>query len=269
MKEYLKQKLMALKRRIKYSLLAQRSIAPWIPNEFVYSACRYSKMHFPDIPVGAVEHYSQCGEDLIVRGLLKAIAMRTGISLKEKLFLEVGGNHAFATSSSYLLSRTCEMKGAIVEANEKLIPDLKRGRPNDEIIYGAVQDQDVTHVAFSISNLSEISSIDSKFVANWGQGRSREVTRIQVPALRMNDLLGNRMRGDDVVYLSIDVEGMDLLLLKDIDFARYRPWIVQAEPSDYHILGNSKSICEYMDSVGYQLMAATDVNLIFCDRKIV
>jgi hypothetical protein len=55
-------------------------------------------MPFPDIPVNAVEHYGQCSEDIIVRSLLRAIAIRKNVDLREKLYLEIGGNHPFATS---------------------------------------------------------------------------------------------------------------------------------------------------------------------------
>jgi FkbM family methyltransferase len=268
MNNYKLQRLGALKNYIKYSLLAPRHASPDIPNEFTYAACRSSAIPFPDIPVKAVEHYGQCGEDIIVRALLRAMAMRKNVDLREKLYLEIGGNHPFATSSTYLLSRSFGMKGVVVEANARLLDNLKKGRPDDVVIHGAVQDQDVEYVMFSISNLSEISSIDSSFVTNWGEGRSREVLRIKVPALRIKDLFKKHTNGKEVVYLSIDVEGMDLSLLKDMDFRDYRPWIVQAEPSDNHIPGNSAAISDHMRTVGYKLVALTGVNLIFAEETI-
>jgi FkbM family methyltransferase len=222
---------------------------------------------FPDIPVRAVEHFGQCAEDVIVRAMLLAAVTRKQVDICDKIYLEIGGNHPFATSATYLLAKTLRMKGVLVEANAKLIDNLKKGRPDDTIIYGAVQEKDVAQVMFSVSKLSELSSVDRSFVLNWAEGRVGEVSWSEVPALRINDLFKMQARPQDVVYLSIDVEGMDLTLLKDLDFKTYRPWIVQAEPSDHHTPGNSEAIVDYMKSVGYQLAARTNVNLIFSDRE--
>ncbi len=239
-----------------------------IRNEFIYAACGSSKMSLPDIPVMAAEHYGQCAEDIIVRSLLLALGARRRVDLREMLYIEIGANHPFATSASYLLSRTLGMTGILVEANEKLLDDLKRGRPKDTILYGAVQDQDIDHVMFSISTLSEISSLDRSFVLSWDEGRTAERAWKEVPALRITDIFRNHTKGKDVAYLSIDVEGMDLALLQDMDFVTYRPWVVQAEPSDGYKPGNSDAITNFMASVGYKLAAITTVNLIFTDEQI-
>lgn len=67
-------------------------------------------------------------------------------------------------------------------------------------------------------------------------------------------------------YLSVDVEGMNLNLLRDMDFSRYRPYIVQTEPSEHYIPGNMQQTIEYMTQKDYLLLAQTDVNLIFIDK---
>ena len=71
------------------------------------------------------------------------------------------------------------------------------------------------------------------------------------------------MGGASPCFVSIDVEGLDLRILSDFDFARFRPWFVQVEPSDDYVAGNSDEICRLMRSVGYRLVAKTNVNLIF------
>ncbi len=213
-----------------------------------------------------MELYGQCGEDLIVRALLEAKALRDGIDLTQQKYLEIGGNHPFATSNTYLLNRDLGMTGVIVEANPELIGDLERGRPADIIVHGAVQEDAVETVKLSVSNKSELSSIDRRFVLQWQNGEIGEAKRIDVPALRINDVLWQYLDGDDLLYMSLDVEGIDLDVLQDFDFDLYRPWLVQAEPSDHHLPGNTDRIIEHMLTVGYEPVAKTAVNLIFCDQ---
>jgi FkbM family methyltransferase len=232
-------------------------------NAFVYNACLLHRVKYPDIPVRPVELYGQCGEDLIVLSLLEARALSEGIDLKRKSYLEIGGNHSFATSATYLLNKRLGMRGVIVEANANLIADLKKGRPEDIIVQGAVQTQDVDTVIFSVSKLSEISSLDSEFVRQWAAGSVGEEARVKVPALRMNSIIRNYLNNESPYFLSIDVEGMDLPLLRDLDFSRYRPRFVQVEASEDYIPGNTQRIMRYMDTVGYNLVAKTEVNLIF------
>jgi len=107
--------------------------------------------------------------------------------------------------------------------------------------------------------------VDQRFVQEWDKGRVGELERITVPALRINDIL--KMAERQIAYLSIDVEGLDLELLKDADFSSHRPWFVQAEPSEHHLAGNTDAIVEQMQSVDYQLVARTQNNLIFRDTK--
>ena len=237
-------------------------------NAYVYDACLRSRIRRPDIAVRPVELYGQCGEDLIVLSLLEAKALSDGIDLRLERYLEIGGNHPFATSATFLLNKILGMTGVIVEANPRLIADLKKGRPDDTIVHGAVQAGDAKTVTLSVSRLSEISSLDRDFVLRWAHGSVGEAERVEVVALRMNQIVRDYLNGESPCFLSIDVEGLDLTLLRDLDFAAFRPWFVQAELSEGYIPGNTRAIIEHMRSVGYVLVAKTSVNLIFRDSRI-
>lgn len=236
-------------------------------NSYVYDACRRAGVARSDIPARAVEFYGQCGEDLIVQALLEARAFSDGVDLGRCKYLEVGGNHPFATSSTFLLNRNHGMTGVIVEANPELIADLQKGRPDDTIVHGAVQTEAVETVKLSVSNQSELSSIDRSFVLEWRSGEVGEARQIDVPALRINDLVRQHFNNQDLVYMSIDVEGLDLDLLRDFDFGLSRPWLVQAEPSDHHLSRNTERMIEHMGCVDYELVAKTPVNLVFSDQR--
>lgn len=236
-------------------------------NSFVYDACTRNGVKWPDIPVRPVELYGQCGEDLIVVSLLEGKALSEGVDLKQKHYLEIGGNHPFATSATFLLHERLGMNGTIVEANAKLIADLKKGRPDDTIVHAAVHYEDVKSVMLSVSKLSEISSLDRNFVMKWAGGAVGEAAYVEVAALRLNEVVRVYLNNESPTFLSIDVEGLDLKLLQDFDFNLYRPWFVQCEPSDTFIPGNTKSIIEYMRSVNYSLIAKTPVNLIFINSS--
>jgi FkbM family methyltransferase len=236
-------------------------------NAFVYYQSIVARVPLPGIPVILVEQYGQCGEDLIVAALITARAFREGCDPGSLRYLEVGGNHPFATSATFLLHVQLGMTGVIVEANSALIPALRKGRPNDVIIHAAVTDNDEPTAILTVSRFSELSSLDPHFSIDWSK-RSKSPSAIatgkqEVSAIRINQIVKKYMDDGPPCFMSIDIEGLDLVVLQDFDFKRYRPWLVQVEPSDDYIPGNSHKICQYMGSVGYRLLAKTDVNMIF------
>ena len=236
-------------------------------NSAVYSRTLRHRVAWPNIAVPPVEYYGQCGEDIIVLSLLRAEALRRGVDLSTQRYLEVGGNHPFATSPTYLLHRRGGMTGVIVEANPRLLADLRKGRPDDHILYGAVQTEDVETVTLTVSKLSELSSLDSEYVTRWADGSVGVDSRVDVPALRMNGIVREQFGGEAPCFLSTDVEGLDLELLQDFDFETYRPWFVQTEPSEHFRPGETQRMVDHMRSVGYDLVARTEVNLIFTDQR--
>lgn len=236
-------------------------------NSAVYSRTLRHRVAWPNIPVRPVEYYGQCGEDIIVLSVLRAEALRRGAELSEQRYLEVGGNHPFATSPTYLLHRRLGMTGVIVEANPRLLGDLRKGRPGDQILYGAAQTDDVETVTLTISKLSELSSLDGEYVTRWAEGSVGVDSRVDVPALRMNGIVLEHFGGETPCFLSTDVEGLDLELLRDFDFETYRPWVVQTEPSEHFHPGETQRMVRHMAGVGYDLVARTEVNLIFTDAR--
>ncbi|WP_081074451.1 FkbM family methyltransferase [Burkholderia pseudomultivorans] len=235
------------------------------PNIFVQEESAALQVPMPDLPIFLTEHYGQCAEDVIVAALLRALQQRSGIDLSRERYLEIGGNHPVGTSATFLLHRTLGMTGVIVEANPRLIENLVKGRPDDKVVHAAVHTEDSSTVQLSVSNASELSSLDRRFVLEWDQGRVGEREIVDVPAIRINTLIEREFGGQTPLYLSVDIEGLDLDVLKDLDFSRFRPFIVQAEPSDHHIPQNSLHLQHFMESVGYRLIGKTAVNLIFAD----
>jgi FkbM family methyltransferase len=234
-------------------------------NPFVCSASIESGIRFPDIPVFLEEQFGQYGEDIIVVSLLRALCFRDGIDSRTLQYCEIGGNHPFAASASYLLNKVLGMSGVIVEANPRLIDDLARARREDRIVNAAITDETVDRIKFFVAKSTELSSLDRSFVTDWpGEGGGvRE--EIEVPALSIDALMATEFPERPPVYLSLDIEGMDLRILQSLSIEKCRPYLIQVEPSDHHEPENSRRIHSYLSQRGYDLIARTAVNMIFVD----
>ena len=90
-----------------------------------------------------------------------------------------------------------------------------------------------------------------------------ERRQIEVPALRINRIIESHFGGKAPHFLSIDIESLDLPVLRDLDFEKFRPIVIQAEPSEHHRPGNTDEMIAFMLENNYVLVAKTEVNLIF------
>lgn len=233
-------------------------------NPFVYQRILENDMPNSTIPAWLGETYSQCYEDVIIDSLIRAHKRKLGRQLKGLTYIEIGANHPVCTSSTYLWKRKYNVNGILVEANPRLIKNLQKFRPNDHIINAAAYDQDSEGIDFFLSPDNEISSLDERFVNAWKDLGVQE--KITVPTIRVNTLL-EMVKNVEAVILIIDVEGLDLRLLKDIDFEKHRPLIIETEPSDAFAPGTSKAMIEFLESKDYVIIGETDVNLIFLNNK--
>ncbi|MCZ7857773.1 glycosyltransferase [Agrobacterium salinitolerans] len=237
-------------------------------NSFVYNEIEKCGLRSPDIEVLAQRYYAQCAEDLIVVSILKALSARRHFDLSAERYLEVGANHPIATSATYLLSLELGMSGVLVEANPALIADLEKVRKQDLVLNKAIIVGDSDTAELFVSNQNELSSLSRRFVEDWQDGAVGLKDVITVQASRMNDVLEEFFSERAPLYLSIDTEGLDLDLLKDVDWDRWRPAVVQAEPSEHFIENNAELISQLLESKGYVLVAKTAVNLIFMDSSL-
>lgn len=236
-------------------------------NTFVYEEISRVGASAPDIQVEAQPYFGQCAEDLIVVSLIQGLCEREGIDPSGDRYLEIGANHPIATSATYLLNCSLRMRGVLVEPNPRLLPELQRVRPEDVILPYAVTTGGKKEVDLYISNLSELTSLSQEFVEEWAGGEVglREVVRVEGRGI--NDILAAHFRDKAPIYLSLDVEGMDLNILMELDFARWRPAVIQIEPSDFFIPGNTDAIQKFLTENDYVLLAKTNVNLIFGDLR--
>jgi FkbM family methyltransferase len=234
-------------------------------NHFAYNTIAKHGLAKPTITAWLGESYAQNYEDVLALQLINAQLVKMGGSAKVG-YIEIGANHPVATSSTYLLHKILNAHGLLVEPNPKLADQLRKFRTNDMVVEAAVFPGPAGMIPFHVSPENEISSIDERFVKDWKKGTVGIQETIQVPTVDINALLA-AMKDADLLFLSVDVEGLDLKLLQSIDFKQHRPFLVQIEPSEDYAPGTSASMIQLMMDNQYALIAANITNLIFLDLR--
>ena len=209
------------------------------------------------------ESYAQAGEDLIVRFFFyyRRISNIT--------YLDIGANEPVQLNNTYYFYRR-GYRGVLVEPNRTLCQRLREKRPGDTVLEAGIGVTPVKEADYYIMshhswNTFSKEEADHRTRASGGKVSIKEV--IKMPLLNINDVMERYFQGAPT-FLSVDTEGLDLAILKSLDYTRFRPKIICAETLVSSTTGTRPEIPEFMASQGYVARGGSFVNTIFVDSKI-
>ncbi len=180
-------------------------------------------------------------------------------------YLDVGTNVPDVDNNTYLFY--CGgSRGVCVEANPTLIAQIREVRPKDTVLNVGVSVGEATEADFYVFDCNGISTFDkSEADKRLASGRFRLSQVTKVPLVNINVILRDYFdRCPDL--LSLDIEGLDLAVLKDLDFQTYSIPVVCVETcasNENHVRPKDAAIAAFMASRGYAIYADTYINTIF------
>ena len=206
--------------------------------------------------------YSQDGEDMILRRIFEGE--------KPGFYVDIGAHHPRRFSNTFHFHRQ-GWSGLNVDPNPDAIEAFGRERPSDINVCVGVSDK-AGSLVYHVFNEPALNTFDADLAAERALlPHYHLVGKRDVPVRRLDDLLQERLpSGQRIDFLSIDVEGLDLAVLRSNDWKRFRPRIVLAEARQRvaAALANDP-IHVFAESAGYQLIAKTVNTLIYEDGSAV
>lgn len=207
--------------------------------------------------------YSQCGEDMIIDYVFNLLG------IKSPIYFDIGANEPKKLNNTYFFYENRMGRGVLVEPNSSLISKLKKERPLDEHYNCGIGFNNVEEKAdYYIMDWHEFNTFSEEIAhetqKNYkGKNNIKEVVKLQL--IGINQILENHFsKGLDL--LSIDVEGLDLQILKSMNFERYVPKVICVE-TKVGVHQNSSDISDYLVSKGYILFSQTPINGIFVHKQ--
>lgn len=208
--------------------------------------------------------YSQCGEDIIIDFILGQL------KLTEPSYLDIGAHHPYYLSNTaWFYARG--WKGVSIEPDPQLFSVIKKERPKETSLNVGVGETSGGTADFYVMNVPSLNTMSRSEAERYAAypGKSiREV--IQIPILSVNDIIVKHLNGKAPSFVSLDVEGMDLAIIKSFDFSKYRPEVFCIETLSYtenNTEEKQKDIIAYVESKGYFLYADTYINSIFVEKE--
>jgi FkbM family methyltransferase len=232
----------------------RRGIRALLPRGPIAGARRLVELLDPHVRLS----YSQDGEDMILRRLFEG--------QKCGFYVDVGAHHPFRFSNTCYFYRL-GWRGINVDPNPDGIEAFRKARPLDTNLCVGVSDT-VGSLCYHVFNEPALNTFDAALAAERADLPDYRLLQTrEVPVRRLDGLLSEQLRHGQVIdFLSIDVEGLDLQVLKSNDWNHFRPAVllVEARAADINQLATDP-INAFATSAGYRLVAKTLNTLIYED----
>jgi FkbM family methyltransferase len=177
--------------------------------------------------------YALAGEDLVLRHLFKNrfIAKQAGI------YVDIGCSEPVSISNTFLFY--CSgWRGLCVDANTQYADMWAAVRGEDTFVNGAVGER-AAEVSFFLHKknygMSQISHEPNPPSDDF------EPTPIRVPMRRLDALFAEHIGDKQIQFMTIDVEGAELGVLRSNDWKRWRPEVILMECAEFDFMAPAAS----------------------------
>lgn len=168
--------------------------------------------------------YAQYGEDIVLLFLLREM----GLEYQNIKYIELGTSHPFIINNTYALYKQ-GARGILVEPCKKMYNMIEMFRPEDTLIKAAINinEGESDYYELETQELGTIiyDNLDKNYCENNHDFTIKN--RYRVPTKTINQVF--ELIDGQVDLLSIDIEGLDYLVLLSLDWNRFRPRIIVAE----------------------------------------
>jgi FkbM family methyltransferase len=199
--------------------------------------------------------WSQEGEDMVLRRIYER--------KKNGFYVDVGAHHPKRFSNTYLFYRR-GWRGINIDAMPGSMKLFKKWRSRDiNLELGVAQIEGI--LDYHVFNEPALNGFSAKLsgerILENNNYFVKEIKKINVKPLQR--IFQDHLEGQIIDFLSVDVEGLDLDVLKSNDWSKYRPKFVLAEilKCDFCDL-NKDFVVLFMKEQGYAVYAKL-INTVF------
>ena len=188
--------------------------------------------------------YSQDNEDILLNTLLISLGRRTNVT-----YIDIGAGDPVIINNTFYFYQKGEGCGVLIDPLPWNHQKIREKRPRDVLLEGVVCDGKEKEVFIRVRGRH---GGGSRIVSEKPPENKRQAL---AKTYRINDVLAYFRRTPD--FISIDAEGFDLRILKDLDFKTYQIPLFCIETE------HDKNIVPFMYYWNYEVMATTRSNTIF------
>jgi len=196
--------------------------------------------------------YSQYAEDLIIQSYFPK-------ELKSGRYVDIGCHHPRRGSNTYGLYQK-GWTGILVDLEQVKVLANQMIRRRDKVILAAVSDAEEWIEVFS----DKVYSTNTTIKKNASKINDQSIGKVKTQTL--TTILNEQKFQKNFELLSIDVEGVDLQVLKGLDLKSYQPQIICIENwncNDGVAAVLNSEIHHYLKDQNYELVAISGLSTIY------
>lgn len=194
----------------------------------------------------------EIGQDIIAYLCLK--------NKKNGFYIDIGAYDGIRWSNTCIFEKL-GWDGFCVEASPKTFEALKKNRKCDLYNY-AVCSKNIGKTSFLISRADGLNVLEYHNTTEHKERIEREsdnnMEYIEVDTITFEELMSNYKNINHIDFMSLDIEGGELDVLRSIDFDKYSFGLITVEYNE-----NYNEILELMNSKGYKKLMDNHWDLIF------
>jgi len=207
--------------------------------------------------------FSAFGEDRVLFSILKKKKRLN----KRGFYIDVGAHHPWKKSNTALLSHFKRWKGINIDASLEAIKLFDQERPRDVNICAAVSDE-VYDAEYAIFNRPAVNTLNpemrqQQIEAEHGAYKLEKL--VEMTTKRLDSILDKHVEpNQEIDFMSVDVEGMDVQVLKSNNWDKYRPYILAVETHGINLNDPTlNATYNYLCERDYELISHTFVTSFF------
>jgi FkbM family methyltransferase len=179
-------------------------------------------------------------------------------------YVDVGAHHPVSISNTYAFYLQ-GWRGINIDATPGSMNRFAEMRPGDINLSCAVSDKEGLLKFFVFEGASVYNTLDVLKAQSAAQQLGIPYRTVDVPVRRLASILEEHLPFNQAIdFLSVDVEGQDLAVLRSNDWSRIRPELVVVELHVTTIEEAIKSdLTLFMQSVDYQIRFWTPPSIIY------
>jgi len=200
------------------------------------------------------KYYSETGEDITISEVFNN---------QIGTYLDIGSGHPVIGSNTYYYYKR-GWTGICVDPQPNLKIAYKLIRHKDKFIPQVVSNKEkVTYFKFANSLLS---TTDAK-VANYHLTRGLKYTKYELECVNIKNLIPPTIAPTENFFISIDVEGAELEILKCINFSKQRPRAIIIE-SWVKPWSSKSELNKLLKRAKYELIAYTGLSALYIPTEV-
>lgn len=211
--------------------------------------------------------FSQTGLDLLLSNIFKG--------LQKGFYIDIGCNHPVYNNNTFLFYKR-GWRGLNIDLDKSSIDLFNIYRKGDLNIHAALSSSNNTQKVYEFHKKSPLNTLVKK-VANYQKAEVKNIYEINT--ITLNEIINDKgLQNNKINFLTIDVEGHEVEVLKGLNIDIYRPDVIVVEYLDLNLdkleiknlnINNvlNSEIYQYMVSKNYSLINWLHSDLIFVNNE--